>query len=162
MPLQPPELIPFVGSWDVYEEKIYQYFVNTVVNGRLTFEGVRVAVQARPETNGRHFGFWHMISESGKSRKYSEEQRKPDVHRCERILWIAWLIEHSCEEGVSWWKNKRKGKTHIVIWSEAFNYAAILAERKDYYLLRTAYCVEPRRKIKFSKERDEWRAMHGI
>jgi hypothetical protein len=160
--LVPPELVLFEGEWTLYEDEIYQCFVATVVRGRLTFENMPISVQYRPETNGKHFGFWHVISESENRHNHAEEDRIPDIKRCERIKWIAWLIKNYTADGVSWWKNKRKGKTHIVIWAEELDFAVILAERKGYYLLKTAYWVKPFRKRQFTKERDAWRKTQGV
>ena len=39
---------------------------------------------------------------------------------------------------ISWWKNKRKNNTHVVIWHEAENFVVVLAERSGYYLLKSA------------------------
>lgn len=57
-----------------------------------------------------------------------------------------------------WWENKRKQNTHIVIWFRRENYVVILAKRKDYVLLRTAYIVEPHRARKLEREWQEWQS----
>lgn len=47
-------------------------------------------------TNGKHFGFWRVISDGE-----LEDDRLPDLRRCERITWIAYLIAN-VEEQINW------------------------------------------------------------
>jgi hypothetical protein len=147
-----PAIVPFGGVWADYIEIIYQVYVESVANAGLTFNGLRVTCQYRPESQGKHFGFWHVISE-GKD----EAERLPDFRRCERITWIAYLIANvSNDADISWWENKRGTNTHVVIWHEPENFVVILAARNGYYMLRSAYCPESRRARTFMKERESF------
>ena len=144
-----PDLMPLQGEWADYVEAIYQIYVEQVANGGLTFNSLRVTCQFRPESQGKHFGFWHVISEGE-----LEDNRLPDLRRCERITWIAYLIVNiETDTEVSWWENKRGRDTHTVIWHEAENFVVILAKRNGYYLLKTAYCPQSGRVKSFKKER---------
>lgn len=155
MPL--PAIIPFGGDWHRYVEEIYQVYVDNIAHAGLTFNGLKVSCQFRPESQGKHFGFWHVISE-GKA----EDDRTPDFRRCERIAWIAYLITNAeTEADISWWENKRGTDTHVVIWHEAENFVVVLAKRKDYYLLKTSYCPQSGRVRTFVKERDNYRRQKG-
>ena len=155
MPL--PAIIPFGGDWHRYVEEIYQVYVDNIAHAGLTFNGLKVSCQFRPESQGKHFGFWHVISE-GKA----EDDRTPDFRRCERITWIAYLITNAeTEADISWWENKRGTDTHVVIWHEAENFVVVLAKRKDYYLLKTSYCPQSGRVRTFVKERDNYRRQKG-
>jgi hypothetical protein len=151
-----PELLPFHGDWPAYEDEIYRVFVGEVVRSGLTFRGLKVTCQYRPPSKGKHFGFWHLISEGD-----TEEDRTPDLRRCERIRWVAWLIRNAeFHDGVSWWENRRGSNTHVVLWLEEEDFVVVLAKRRDYYLLRTAYCVEKsHRRRSLQRERDRfWQA----
>ena len=129
-----PPLEPLPGDWPTYEDKIYAIFMETIVNGGLIFRRLPVKSQYRPETNGKGFSFWHLISEG-----QVEEDRTPDMRRCERIRWFAWLIKHAEErQEISWWENRRGTNTHVVIWLEVEQFAVVLAKRKNYYLIKTA------------------------
>ncbi|MBF0423593.1 MAG: oxidoreductase [Magnetococcales bacterium] len=154
----PPALIPFHGDWSKYVEEVYQAFLDDVVNGVLTIDRLPVSCQFRPPSQGKHFAFWHMVSE-GKQ----EEDRIPDFRRCERIRWIAWVISnHRTHPDISWWKNRRGSNTMLVLWYEPEDFAVILAERKGYWLLKTAYLLQGHRKKTFAMERDEyWRTRNG-
>ena len=149
----PPELFQFSGDWEAYGEALYEIFQNTLLNKILLFQGLRVGIRRLPEYKDKHFAFWHLISEGEK-----EEERTPDFRRCERLAWVSWVIQNcdNCAE-ISWWENTRNSEKNIVIWYEKENYAVILARRKDYFLLKTAYCLTPHRTIKFALERDGFR-----
>lgn len=155
MPL--PAIVPFGGNWLHYVEEIYKVYVESIASAGLTFNGLKVSCQFRPESQGKHFGFWHVISEGE-----TEEDRIPDFRRCERVTWISYLIANvESDEKISWWENKRGADTHVVIWHEAENFVVILAKRKDYYLLKTAYCPESHRAKTFIKERENYRKHKG-
>lgn len=156
MPL--PDLLPFAGDWSSYEDDLYRTYLTGIVNANLSFNGLPIKCQYRPPSKNKHFGFWHVISEGN-----IEDDRLPDLRRCERIGWIAYLIACAgTDTEISWWENKRGSNTHVVIWHEPENFAVILAKRTDFYLLKSAYCAEPHRKKAFIKEREEfWRGYKG-
>jgi hypothetical protein len=147
-----PPIEIFDGQWPQYEDLLYDIFLQTVVRGGLTFNGLPVKTQYRPETNNKGFSFWRLISQGD-----SEDDRTPDFRRCERIRWIAWVIENvGGNEGICCWENKRGNKTHVVLWCEEEQFAVVLAKRTGYYLIKTAYIVKPNRERSFRKERDKF------
>lgn len=154
---EPPALFEFTGDWESYEDLLYQEFLDTIVNRKLAFRGVRVQTQFRPAYRGKGFSFWHLTSEAPSPDNLNEAERIPDLERCRRIRWIAWVIENAGKDRFSWWENKRGSKTNVVIWAEDYDFAVILAKRRGYYLLKTAYCLQERRKRTFERERDEYR-----
>lgn len=153
-----PDLFPFAGDWSAYEDALYRIYLNDIVNADLRFNGLPIRCQYRPPSKNKHFGFWHIISE-GKT----EDDRLPDLRRCERIGWIAYLITSAgVDTDISWWENKRGGNTHVVIWHERENFTVILAKRSQYFLLKSAYCTEPHRKKAFIREREDfWQGYKG-
>ena len=160
---QAPELLLFNGDWPTYENKIYEAFLDTIVRTEILFQGLRVNAQYRPETRGKGFSFWHTISEAVDRRNRNEEDRIPDFRRCERIHWIRWVIENAGKDGFSWWENQRSGNTHVVIWAEKHDFAVVLAKRRDYYVLKTAYPeIKPHRRSSFEAEKTAcWKAQKG-
>lgn len=152
-----PDLMPLQGEWADYVNAIYHVYVEQVADGGLTFNSLRITCQFRPESQGKHFGFWHVISEGD-----SENDRLPDLRRCERITWIAYLIANvGTDADITWWENKRGTNTHVVIWHEAENFVVILAARNGYYLLKSAYCPESHRAKTFIKERNNYWKQKG-
>ncbi len=156
MPL--PDLLPFTGDWLSYEDDLYRTYLTRIVNANLSFNGLPIKCQYRPPSKNKHFGFWHVISEGD-----IEDDRLPDLRRCERIGWIAYLIaDVGTDTEISWWENKRGSNTHVVIWHERENFAVILARRSNFYLLKSAYCVESHRRKAFIREREKfWRDRKG-
>src|SRR5690625_3659343 len=88
----------FEERWSNYIKTVYQRYLQSVAFGDLRFRGLPVRCQFRPETHGKHYAFWHMIQEGSGGRV--EDERTPDLRRCERIDWIAWCIR-AAETGVS-------------------------------------------------------------
>jgi hypothetical protein len=147
-----PDLFPFTGDWTSYENELYEIYLETMVRSGIKFRGSPVRTKYLPATKAKGFGFWHLISEGE-----TEEDRIPDFRRCERIRWVAWLIENAeAHKDLSWWENMRGTDKHIVIWHETENFAVILAVRKNYYLLKTAYLVREYRRKDFERERREF------
>ncbi len=152
-----PDLLHFHGDWDRYIEELYRIYFEEIVNGQLTFQGLPIKCQFRPETKGKGFAFWHVISDGP-----TEDERVPDLRRCERIRWISWIIKSAGKDPrISWWENKRGRSVNVVLWLEKNDFAVILAKRSRYYLLKTAYCVKSHRKKIFRKEKAEFRAKKG-
>lgn len=147
-----PDLFPFHGDWSCYENELYEVYLETIVYSGIKFRGWPIRTKHTPPTKNKGFSFWHLVSEGR-----TEDERVPDLRRCERIRWVAWLIENAeTHPDLSWWENSRGSNKHIVIWHERENFAVILAMRKDYYLLKTAYLVKKHRRQDFERERREF------
>lgn len=160
---QPPGLMPLQGDWATYEDLIYEAFLTSFVRSGVVFQGWRVSAQYRPETRGKGFSFWHTISEAPDRNNRSEDDRIPDMRRCERILWIRWVIDNAGNDGFPWWENRKGRNAHVVIWAQAHDFAVVLAKRRDYYVLKTAYAeLKPHRRKTFEKEKAAyWAAQKG-
>lgn len=156
---QPPELLLFGGDWEKYLDNVYEAFLETFVRSDIQFQGCRVTAPYRPESKGRHFSFWHVISEAPHPTNRNEEDRLPDLRRCERIRWIAWAIRqtNADDSEVAWWENTRGRDTHVVIWAKEWDFAVILGKRRDYYVLKTAYCsLKSGRRQAFEREKQKF------
>ena len=125
------------GNWERYLEAIYAVFKQDFVDTRPSYKGIRLGVKKHPIEKGKEACFWHLISE-GKN----EQERIPDLRRCERIGWPRPMIEAADAREIKLWENASRGETRIVIALKDFSYVVILAKRKDYVLLWTAYCVD--------------------
>lgn len=126
------------GDWQQYLEAIYECFCEDFVWSKPTFHEKRFALKRHPELNGKEATFWHVISE-GKI----ESERTPDLRRCERIRWLRPMIEALGDDRVRCWRNNRGScEDRILIALDDFSYVVVLADRGDYVLLWTAYCVE--------------------
>lgn len=133
-----PPLEPFCGDWTAYIERIYQIYRETILKNNPKYRNFPVKPRYTPEVKGKHHGFWHLTSEGDK-----EDEREPCLFRCERIRWIRWLIDNlnQCAE-ISVWHETRNNTSEVVIWLESEDYVVVLSERRDYWLLKTAYLIK--------------------
>jgi hypothetical protein len=150
-----PELVllnDYGGNWDAYLGAIYQYFRQDFVNSKPAFRGTILSLKHHPLYDGKEATFWHLISEGS-----VEAERLPDLRRCERIRWPRPIIEHDHDPEIKFWKNLRKTEVRMCLWCETEEYLVILAERRGYILLWTAYPVtQHHRKRKLQKEYDRY------
>jgi hypothetical protein len=89
-----------------------------------------------------------------------EQNREPDLRRCERIPWAKPVIENCDKWNLKVWEQVRKGANRICIWLEFEDepdYIVILDVRENYILPWTAYTIEyGNQKRKKQKEYEEW------
>lgn len=134
--------------WANYIDGLYTIYIRTVAHANLTFRGLPVRCQFRPETNGKHFAFWHMMQEGE-----IEDDRHIDVERCRRVAWIAWMILNAdVNPSILVFLQQRGREKSWVLWLRDHGYAVILWARKDYFLLKTAFIVKPHGEKQFEKE----------
>lgn len=151
--LPPLELFSdYDGDWNAFLEAIYARFRQDFVDNKPVFQGRRLGLKRHPVTNGKEATFWHMISE-GKD----EENRIPDLKRCERIRWPKPIIEHENDPKVRYWVSVKCNEDRIHIWLEEEDYVVVLADRKEYLLPWTAFIVSRQHtKQKLRKEHDTY------
>lgn len=147
----------YVVRFNEYLDRLYAIYKEDVAFGKLTFQGLKVQCQFRPESHGKHYAFWHVMQE-GKPGSELEDDRNIDLDRCKRIQWIAWCIRNAgIDERIRVFpQNKRNGNQPWALWLYDNEYAVILWERNGYYLLKTAFMVKYKR-AKEEFERD-WKA----
>ncbi|QDU13603.1 hypothetical protein CA11_13870 [Gimesia maris] len=141
------------NNWELYLEAVYQAFVEDFVDSKPTYTEKKFALKRYPITDGKECTFWHLISEGA-----NEEERLPDLRRCERIKWPRPMIESIQSGNLCVWRNKRGRENRILIASSDFSYVVVLADRSDYVLLWTAYCVEKNHsRRKMESEYSRWK-----
>ena len=146
------------GKWEVYVEVVYNLFKRDFVDSQPQFEGKWVRCRKDPIYDGKFAGFWHCVSDGD-----VEEDRIPDIRRCERISWVRPIIENAtARDDIDIWKNKRGSETNVLIWYDEY-LLVVLGERTrkhdgfQYLQLITAYTTEKEhRKRKLRKERDNY------
>jgi hypothetical protein len=161
---EPPRLIEvndfpgddFASRWKVYLEAIYGLYFVSVARGGLIFQGSPVRCQFRPEKEGKHYAFWHMMQEGSGGR--AEDDRTPDLERCRRVEWIAWVINNAgIHPGIRVFRQtERWGEKPWALWLHEYDYVVILWERRDYFLLKTAFY--PLKKGKRDELERDWKA----
>jgi len=148
-----PPLLPFCGDWSDYIERVYEVYTDTILNSGLAVNNIPVRPRYTPVSQGKEFGFWHVTSEGE-----VEEERAPDLRRCERIRWLEWTISNFTQYAqVSHWNEKKGSKRDKIIWIESEQYVVVLSERRDYWLLKTAYLADKSGKIRqLTRNRDKY------
>jgi hypothetical protein len=110
-------------------------------------------LKRHPVIQNKEATFWHLLSEG-----MIEENRLPDLRRCERIRWPRPIIEHEKDSRIKMWENKRGQEIRICLWLEDREYLVVLAKRTGYILLWTAYpVIENHRKRKLQREYDNYK-----
>ena len=141
-----PQLIPLSdhgGNFASYVEAVYRVFRRDFIASQPLFRGRRCYCDARPDTDGRECGFWHIITEGS-----VEVERTPDLRRCERIAWPRAIIEAAGTTLVRVWETttQRRGRggrqTRIYLAPEDFSYLVVLRQTSTGYVLITAFFIE--------------------
>jgi hypothetical protein len=136
-----PDLFPlddFINDQRACVRRLYMFFEENIVNADLQFLDCPLRFQRRPEINGVHHNFYHLISKES-----ALSIREINFNRCQRIPWIPYVIKnHNNCSMIKCWENIRYSKQHIVLWLHEYNYLVILAKRPGYFLLKTAYPIE--------------------
>lgn len=160
--MTPPDLLllaAFDGDWQAYEAELYRIFLNEIARGGLNFRSWPIRCRRIPEAQGRWASFWHLVQEGR-----IEDERTPDLRRCERIRWVRWVVENATAHAeIDEWQNSRGTETNTLLWYRE-EYLVILAQRRDYWLLKTAYCTEKSGRVRqLRRERDAFlRAAGGM
>jgi hypothetical protein len=142
--VSPPDWLPDLftlsgsdGNGERYIEDLYEAYCRTYLGNRRSLLGMRVSYASAPLVAGKSRTFWHLIT-SGKI----EQERVPDIRRCERILWPAAIVEHAAHEEVASWRSDREGPPSILLAVDDFRYLVVMRPRGEYVLLWTAYHFE--------------------
>ena len=151
--MTPPDLVSFNafgGNWTAYEAELHRIFIAEIARARLQFGGIPIGCRRYPEAAGRWASFWHLVQEGR-----VEDDRTPDLRRCERIRWVRWVIENAAAHAeIDHWKNARGTQVNTLLWFRE-EYLVVLAQRQGYWLLKTAYCTEKSGRIaQLRRERD--------
>ena len=152
-----PDLIKledYNGSWEEYIEAIYQIFKKDFIDNKTSYKGLKVALKKYPLLKDKEACFWHITSQGR-----IEEERTPDLRKCEKIGWIKTIIENYSHKKVRFWISQREREERICLCYGDWEYLVVLVDRKTYILLWTAHPIEREHtKRKLKKEYDDYKA----
>jgi hypothetical protein len=152
----------YENNFDVYLDKVYLSFQQDFLYSypMFKYDPSEIHINSRPYTNDKEFTFWHIISE-GKA----ENERVPNLRRCERIKFPRYLIENYESIDCKIWEkdvlaNKSREK-RIHISTSDFSFLIVLSKLnksnlKNKRTLITAFYVEreyQRKKYKSDHEK---------
>ena len=152
MPTWLPELIllsDHKNEWQRYIDAVFAVFYRDFIESQPQLDNRWVRCRRDPIYDGKEAGFWHCISGGP-----DENNRNPELRRCERIGWIRAVIENYKDVLIRTWKTKKKSDLRVYIWFNE-NYLVVLGERRRYVQLITAFCTDRRHTIR--KLKSEYR-----
>jgi len=131
-----PDLMPlsdYGGDWGKYINAVFAVFYKDFIVSQPKFNACSVQCRRDPMYDGKEAGFWHCVSGGA-----NEQNRIPDMRRCEAIGWIRAIIENCNDSLIKVWKSKKKSDVRVYLW---FNekYLVVVGERKKYLQLITAF-----------------------
>jgi len=144
---------PTIADLELAAWAVYRKDFATVP--RFRTENVGVVRRAHKVRADREHTYWHMITEG----EPEESRTTPMPDRLERLPWTRPIIENEGDAAASVkvWANERHGNTHVCIWFDRQNYIVVLKQCTGHYLLKTAYCPEPKRQQQLHREYAAWK-----
>lgn len=139
------------NSWSKYIEAVYTAFRRDFIDSQPKFRGGWVRCRRDPLFDQKEAGFWHCVQEGA-----DEDQRTPDIRRCERVGWIRKLIEMDGNTEIDSWQTGKRGDLRQYLWMDEA-YLVVLGSRGNgRWQLITAFCTDRQHTVKkLQKERDE-------
>lgn len=155
------ELNQYGGNYARYIDAVYDIFHRDFIATKAKFGTHELCMKFHPLQNDRAYTFYHMTHKGEK-----EDERLPDLRRCERIGWAKPCVEYAERWKLRFWRQTRQqSRNRICILldvDEDFDYFVILEVREAYVLLWTAfistYSNETKRKL---KEYELWKSGEG-
>lgn len=148
----------YKGNYQAFIDAVFAVFERDFILHKATFGTHKLRMKFHPKFQERPYTFYHM-THSGDV----EEERIPDLRRCECIPWARPVVEKAEDFGLKFWEQERNGKHRICIWLETDeddNYFVVLDVRKTYVLLWTAFCGGETHSVrKKEKEYLEWKEL---
>lgn len=158
-----PEIITleeFGGDYHAFIDAVYDVFFRDFIRHKALFGSNELNLRFKPLQQNRAYAFYHM-THTGED----EDNRIPDLRRCERMPWARPTIEQCEALGLKFWEQNRRGESRICIWLEAEedeHYFVVLAVRKTYVMLLTAfYATYDNYVTKREKEYQDWKSRVG-
>lgn len=151
-----PDLLEYDNMYpnlEIYDNAVYNIFKRDFIDSSPTFKGLDVKIKFRPYHENREESYFHITSND----YYHEDNRNIDIKRCERIKWLRKFIENSdcnkntCLEcsGMKVWSTLyKKNRLRIKIMLEEERYLVVLEKRENFYLLITAYYIDPNHRLR--------------
>lgn len=150
-----PDIMPlgdYDGDWNVYCEALYGFYIDNISDAKLQVDSLPIWCRRHPPSQGKDFCFWHLVQEGP-----VEEDRVPDLNRCERLPWVPCIISGGRHEpDVRWWRNARHGKRNLLLWAWQDDHVVIMEIQRDRLSLVTSYGPLTRRRREAFET--EWKA----
>lgn len=158
MEIELPDLIlleDFQGNYNNFIQAVFDVFQRDFILHKTKFRGEELKLKWHPIYQDKAYTFYHMTHKGE-----DEQNREPDLRRCERMPWARPVIENCDKWSLKIWPQIRKGSNRLCIWlniEDEPDYIIILDVREKYKLLWTAFVIEyEHEKRKKQKEYKAW------
>ncbi len=123
----------------VYIDNLYKYYKEEIKYG-LTYNGKPISCRKSPIFDNKEDSFHHLTCKCFEK----NEDREPDLRRCERLTWIKPGImgDHKEKHCFKMYIKEIRGTNKIHLFDEQDRYLIVLEERKTYVLLVTAFYIQ--------------------
>lgn len=134
------------GKWIDYENILYEIFKSDFIESNPLFDNKKVVIRREPYINGKEEAFYHITCQD----YCHDNNREPDLRRCERIRWVRSFIENysRCDPslcmnctGIKIWSEPYGKHSRVYLLLEEQKYIVIVENRMNYNLLITAFYI---------------------
>jgi hypothetical protein len=128
------------GNFQSYINAVYAIFENDLIKNCPKFGSHKLSLKNLPLFQNRSYTFYHLTHKGN-----IENEREPDLRRCERIGWIKSAIENTENWNLKFWEQQRNGKSRICInlsVEDDVDYFVILDVRINCVIIWTAFIAE--------------------
>lgn len=151
----------FGGNYQSYIDAVYEVFKADFILHKTTFGSHQLRLKFNPIFQDRAYTFYHMTHKGEQ-----EDNRLPDLRRCECMPWGRPTIENVEEWSLKFWRQSRqRSENRVCICLENeddVDYFVILEVRENYVLLWTAFVAERKHETaKKMREYEEWKSGEG-
>lgn len=155
------ELNKFGGNYRLYIDAVYEVFFEDFIKHEAFFGSKKLMLKSNPRFQNRAYTFYHMTHKGE-----NEDERTPDLRRCERIGWAKPCTENVDLWNLKFWRQLRKRSENRVCIlldvEDDHDYFVVLEVRETYVLLWTAFVsIHPHETRKKLKEYTIWKAGMG-
>lgn len=148
------------GNYKAYIDAIYAVFERDFILHKTKFGSHKLSLKFNPKFQDRAYTFYHMTHKGE-----VEQDREPDLRRCECMPWARPTIENVENWGLKFWRQSRqksKNRVCITLETEDETYFVVLEVRDTYVLLWTAFLSEySHQSSKKIKEYTDWKKNEG-
>lgn len=149
------------GNYHRYIDAVYEIFEEDFIRHKATFGSHRLNLKFNPRFQERAYTFYHMTHKGEK-----EDEREPDLRRCECMPWARPTIENVENWQLKFWRQTRQRSNNRVCIclenDDDVDYFVVLEVRSNYVLLWTAFVGErPHETAKKMREYNAWKATDG-
>ena len=139
-----PDWLPEMARVDPWTEAtyamLYMIFCRDIRDAELRYQGREVWFFKEMD-GGKEALFWHLTTRKNKvepiprrkknvfsvDQVTAEQERLPDLRRCERLPWVKPLIEHGNDPDVLAWDYEEGDRTiKTYVWIQAYDFVVIM------------------------------------